>query len=204
MPRTKGSKNKKTLLKEQALAAAARGRSPLAYMLDVMDGPDSPLSDPKMRLEAAKAAANYLHAKPSTSKPGDDARLIGASATASEVMPLTNNEWLLQLRAERAAEIAAGAYVPSNYIDQIITEIERRIKAGIGDRLTSYVPGTPTRTPEEEVRLDELRARVEAEWAESTEQALAEDRQRVVLERKQEPRDTSPPKGKRKEWGGLT
>jgi hypothetical protein len=191
--RKAGTKNRKTVLRKQALASTEIG--PIEFMLGVMRANEA---DPRLRLDAAKGAAQFLHPKPSTSKPGIDAKLIGSSATASDVTPLTNNEWLLQLQAERAAESAAGTYRPDGLTDQYIREVTRRIQKGLGDRLTSYVPGEVQRTPEEKERLDELSDRTVKGWIEDYK------RDRQVLERK---REVEPqillPKAK-KEWGGLT
>jgi len=54
----KGTAPKPKLL--SAAAIEAGGQSPLEYMLDVMRDASA---DPRMRLEAAKAAAVYMHPK---------------------------------------------------------------------------------------------------------------------------------------------
>lgn len=56
--RKKGSKNKAPI--ERAKAIAKSGKTPLDYMLGVMRNPKG---DPEMRLDAAKSAAPYVHAK---------------------------------------------------------------------------------------------------------------------------------------------
>src|SRR5260221_2445347 len=79
--RRPGVKNRKTILREQALeaSASAPAQTPLNFLLGVMA---SPLADPKMRIDAAKAAATYCHAKPGAdAKQGDGARLIEGTVT---------------------------------------------------------------------------------------------------------------------------
>ena len=66
MGRPRGSKNRKTILREQALAAAPM--TPIEFLQSVMQSPDV---DPKLRVEAAKIAAVYIH-KPATAKPAED------------------------------------------------------------------------------------------------------------------------------------
>ena len=56
--RKPGTRNKRT--DEQAAAVAASGLTPLEYMLSVMR---SEAADESKRLEAAKAAAPYVHAR---------------------------------------------------------------------------------------------------------------------------------------------
>lgn len=57
--RQKGAKNKRTIAKRDELARMIdKGISPLEYMLDVMRDEDR---DEKDRLDAAKAAAPYIH-----------------------------------------------------------------------------------------------------------------------------------------------
>lgn len=56
--RPKGRKNNKTL--EQVQAVTASGLSPLEYLLSVMRDPNA---DEGKRIDAAKAAAPYVHAR---------------------------------------------------------------------------------------------------------------------------------------------
>ena len=84
--RQAGTPNKATLLKRQALeAAAASDGSPLAFLVSVMH---SPHLDARLRLDAAKAAAQYLHTKAKDEAPPDP-KLIEAS---KEPTPCTNYE----------------------------------------------------------------------------------------------------------------
>jgi hypothetical protein len=84
--RPKGAKNKKTL----ALAAeiAQSGLTPLKFMLGVMRNPKRPLD---IRLDAAKAAAPYVHAKLSsvelTGKDGEPIETV----TRVELVPMKGN-----------------------------------------------------------------------------------------------------------------
>ena len=84
--RQAGTPNKATLLKRQALeAAAASDGSPLGFLVSVMH---SPHLDARLRLDAAKAAAQYLHTKPKDEAPPDP-KLIEASKDST---PWTNYE----------------------------------------------------------------------------------------------------------------
>lgn len=56
--RPKGARNKKTL--EQSAAIEASGLTPLAYLTSVYQ---NPAADEARRIDAAKAAAPYVHAK---------------------------------------------------------------------------------------------------------------------------------------------
>jgi hypothetical protein len=69
--RPKGSKNKKTLLREQAAALAAANAGPLDFLISVMRSPEA---DPKLRVAAATVAAKYTHALPG--KAQEDPKLI--------------------------------------------------------------------------------------------------------------------------------
>jgi len=84
--RQAGTPNKATLLKRQALEAAATSDgSPLGFLVSVMH---SPHLDARLRLDAAKAAAQYLHTKPKDEAPPDP-KLIEASKDST---PWTNYE----------------------------------------------------------------------------------------------------------------
>ena len=69
--RQKGTLNKATVA--QAANIAASGQTPLGYMIDLMRDTAAP---PEMRLDAAKAAAPYVHPKLAsvqvTGKDGED------------------------------------------------------------------------------------------------------------------------------------
>ena len=75
--RPPGSKNRKTLLKQASLAAAAADPniSPKDFLLAVMRDPSAPV---ELRLQAARIAAPLCHAKPGASNPGDSANLLEA------------------------------------------------------------------------------------------------------------------------------
>lgn len=79
--RTKGTPNKATAAKAAAIADS--GLTPLDYMLQVLRGQHPEKADPaqiiaweSMRLDAAKAAAPYVHPKlqPVDGKTGDSAQ----------------------------------------------------------------------------------------------------------------------------------
>jgi hypothetical protein len=155
--RKKGTKNRISVLRKKALAATEIG--PIEFMLGVMRASEA---DPRLRLDAAKGAAQFLFAKPGTPNHGADAKLISAAATTSDAVPLTNIEWLLQLHTERATEVIAGR--STDITDQIIGEIERRVAAGIGDKPTDFIPDAPALSPEEEALHD----RKAEDWADTT------------------------------------
>ena len=95
--RKKGVRNKKTLLREQARAAASI--NPMEFFLGVMR---SDVVDPKLRLEAGKAAATYLYKKPTENAPGDAARLIDGAT-----VPV----WT-QAEEERRRYLGGRSYAP--------------------------------------------------------------------------------------------
>src|SRR6516164_7698374 len=103
--RKAGTPNKATLLKRQALeAAAANDGSPLGFLISVMH---SPHVDARLRLDAAKAAAQYLHKKPKDAQPGDAAKDIeSVEATADKA------------EAERIATMLAAKYGLDDDLDE--------------------------------------------------------------------------------------
>lgn len=72
--RKKGAPNKKTAELQKAIAES--GITPLEYMLNIMR---DPLADVDVRLDAAKSAAPYVHAKLSSVE-------MNASVTTHEVL----------------------------------------------------------------------------------------------------------------------
>lgn len=88
--RPPGLRNKKTM--EQVAAVQESGITPLDYMLSVMRAPTGTVED-AVRLDAAKAAAPYVHPRLST-----------VDATVTSVQ-MTQEEWLTWL-AEQDDESA--------------------------------------------------------------------------------------------------
>jgi hypothetical protein len=88
--RPPGLRNKKTM--EQVAAVQESGITPLEYMLSVMRAPTGTVED-AVRLDAAKAAAPYVHPRLST-----------VDATVTSVQ-MTQEEWLTWL-AEQDDESA--------------------------------------------------------------------------------------------------
>ena len=88
--RPPGLRNKKTM--EQVAAVQESGITPLEYMLSVMRAPSGTVED-AVRLDAAKAAAPYVHPRLST-----------VDATVTSVQ-MTQEEWLTWL-AEQDDESA--------------------------------------------------------------------------------------------------
>ena len=90
--RPPGLRNKKTM--EQVAAVQESGITPLEYMLSVMRAPTGTVED-AVRLDAAKAAAPYVHPRLST-----------VDATVTSVQ-MTQEEWLTWL-AEQDDESAGN------------------------------------------------------------------------------------------------
>jgi hypothetical protein len=90
--RPPGLRNKKTM--EQVAAVQESGITPLDYMLSVMRAPSGTVED-AVRLDAAKAAAPYVHPRLST-----------VDATVTSVQ-MTQEEWLTWL-AEQDDESAGN------------------------------------------------------------------------------------------------
>src|SRR6266403_158210 len=65
--RQRGTPNKKTALRNAAIAAAASNPeiSPLDFLLDVMRDPNV---SPELRIKVAQVAAPFIHAKPETAR----------------------------------------------------------------------------------------------------------------------------------------
>ena len=78
--RKPGSRNKATAERERVLAAS--GLTPLEYMLKVMRNNRMP---PTARLDAAKAAAPFVHPR------------LSAVELSAEVTVLSHEEWLAHL-----------------------------------------------------------------------------------------------------------
>ena len=138
--RPPGSKNRKTLLKEAALAAAAADPhiSPKDFLLAVMRDPGAPI---ELRLQAARIAAPLCHAKPSAGDPGDSAELVeaephGASNSAPRDMATVIEEFerrLAEYEEIVAAAKRAGVPVPppdtGNKLGDVVLAFEHRIRA---------------------------------------------------------------------------
>ena len=106
--RKAGTPNRSTVLKRQALqAAAANDGSPLGFLISVMH---SPHVDARLRLDAAKAAAQYLHKKPKDAQPGDAAKVIESVEATAE-----------KAEAERLANILAAKYGLDDDLDDHCT-----------------------------------------------------------------------------------
>ena len=83
--RPPGSKNRKTLLKQASLAAAADPNiSPKDFLLAVMRDPGAPI---ELRLQAARIAAPLVQPKPDTADAAAARRRIPRSPTASTSSP---------------------------------------------------------------------------------------------------------------------
>ena len=115
--RPPGSKNRKTLLKQSSLAAAAADPniSPKDFLLKVMRDPSAPI---ELRLQAARIAAPLCHAKPGADDPGNSAKLVEAEphgASNSAPPPNTGNKlsdairaFEQKIRVKREAEAFCG------------------------------------------------------------------------------------------------
>ena len=70
--RQRGTPNKKTVLRNAALAAAAANPelSPLEFLLGIMRDPNASY---ELRIKVAQATLPFVHAKPGSARPGDPA-----------------------------------------------------------------------------------------------------------------------------------
>ena len=129
--RKAGTPNKATLLKRQALeAAAANDGSPLAFLVSVMHCPHV---DARLRLDAAKAAAQYLHTKPKDLPPGDAAKVIESVEATAE-----------KAEAERLANILAAKYGLDDDLDEHRTDLPQDEH---GEPPAEKGPANPSRNP---------------------------------------------------------
>jgi hypothetical protein len=74
MPRPKGAKNKRTLLREQLIQAIAT-TSPLEFLLGIVRS-DNALVDLKTKIDAAKACLPYCHVRKGEPVSARDMKLV--------------------------------------------------------------------------------------------------------------------------------
>lgn len=94
--RQKGTRNKRKSLRQQAIEQT--GVTPLEFMLDVMRNASNP---PSMRLDAAKSAAHYVHA-----------RLQSVTLTGDGENPLVHSMDLSSLSDAELERLAGRAGMP--------------------------------------------------------------------------------------------
>jgi hypothetical protein len=92
--RTKGAKNKATLLKEEMIservkAAQEAGLTPLEFMLAVLRDPANPMAD---RYVAARDAAPYMHPRLTSSTVKVDAKHTIADLDTAEIIAAIHAE----------------------------------------------------------------------------------------------------------------
>jgi hypothetical protein len=132
--RQRGTPNKKTALRNAALAAAAANPeiSPLEFLLGIMK--DSNVS-PELRIKVAQAARPFVHAKPGTARSSDPAataKLIDG-ACGFTIDPIAK---ALRDDYERLSELLRKRSAPRKYGPLSAAEVEEESKLGerIADR----------------------------------------------------------------------
>jgi hypothetical protein len=134
--RQRGTPNKKTALRNAALAAAAANPEilPLDFMLGIMRDPDASF---ERRIRAAQAAAPFIHARPGSARPGDPAGTVklmdgtGAFTIDNAVAKALRDDYhrLGALQRKKCGDPLSAAEV----------EEESKIRACIGDRARAIV-----------------------------------------------------------------
>ena len=129
--RQRGTPNKKTALRNAALAAAAANPEilPLEFLLGIMR---EPKSSSELRIKVAQAMLPFIHAKPGSARPGDPAgtaKLIdgtGAFTIDNAVAKALRDDYhrLGELVRKKCGDPLSAAEV----------EEESRLRARIGDR----------------------------------------------------------------------
>ena len=129
--RQRGTPNKKTVLRNAALAAAAANPEllPLEFLLGIMRDPNA---SPELRIKVAQATLPFVHAKPGSARPGDPAgtaKLIdgtGAFTIDNAVAKALRDDYhrLGELERKKCGDTLSAAEV----------EEESNLRARIGDR----------------------------------------------------------------------
>jgi hypothetical protein len=134
--RQRGTPNKKTTLKNAAIAAVASNPdiSPLDFLLGVMRDPNV---SPELRIKVAQAAAPFAHAKPGRADPGDPTGLVklidgtsGFTIDPAVAKALRDDE-------ERLNELVRKQCAPREYggpPSAAEVEAESELRASIADR----------------------------------------------------------------------
>jgi hypothetical protein len=159
--RPPGGLNKKTIARNLALAAAAANPNidPLDFMLGMMRAPDV---TPKMRLDAAKAAAPFVHGKAGKSSPAEP-KVIESRVVDGDVWKKEHRQRLRTLEQQKKRD---GRRFPESLQEELSAlcardpHVDRYHEALFGNHQT----------------LDEFKAALDAEEAErwaNNEQILA-------------------------------
>jgi hypothetical protein len=134
--RQRGTPNKKTALRNAAIAAAASNPdiSPLEFLLGVMRDPNV---SPDLRIKVAQAAAPFVHAKPGNARPGDGA----ASVTFIEGVGHFAIEPALAKGVRddqhRLDELGRKRYSPGGPLSAAEIKEEIELRARIADRASA-------------------------------------------------------------------
>jgi hypothetical protein len=137
--RQRGTPNKKTALRNAAIAAAVSNPdiSPLEFLLGVMRDPNVSAD---LRIKVAQAAAPFVHAKPGNARPGDSA----ASVTFIEGVGHFAIEPALAKAVRddqhRLSELLRKRYFPDDYggpLSAAEIKEESELLARVGDRASA-------------------------------------------------------------------
>jgi hypothetical protein len=134
--RQRGTPNKKTALRNAALAAAAANPeiSPLVFLLGIMRDPNV---SSELRFKAAQATLPFVHAKPGSARLGDPAGTVkliddtGAFTIDNAVAKALRDDYhrLGELERKKCGDPLSAAEV----------EEESKLRARIGDRARAIV-----------------------------------------------------------------
>jgi hypothetical protein len=133
--RQRGTPNKKTVLRNAAIAAAAANPDilPLEFLLGMMRDPKL---SPELRIKVAQAALPFAHAKPGSARPGDPAESaklldgIGAFTIDTAVAKALRDDY------ERLSALLRKRSAPREYggpLNATEVEEEPKLRARIGD-----------------------------------------------------------------------
>ena len=127
--RQRGTPNKKTALRNAAIAAAAfnPNLSPLDFLLGIMRDPNV---TPELRIKVAQAAAPFAHAKPARGDPGDPAvrAMLIEGTSRFTIDPAVAKA--LRDDQERLNELVRNG----SLLSAAEVEVESELRASIADR----------------------------------------------------------------------
>jgi hypothetical protein len=157
--RPKGAKNKKTILREEAAAAAAANMSPAEFLISIMR---SPQVDTKTRITAAGIAARYTHPLPGKAAGQEPPVTIESRPIDSRAWTPADRRRMRELEAERTA-LRTGFLYRDPRADELAELVERDPhRPLLKETLERFVFG-----PDMDMRAyDELEAKLDKEEAE--------------------------------------
>jgi hypothetical protein len=155
--RQRGTPNKKTTLKNVAIAAVASSPdiSPLDFLLGVMRDPKV---SPELRIKVAQAAAPFAHQKPGKAKPGDPKGLVKLIDGTSRFTIDPAVAKALREDQERLNGLVRKRFAPREYggpLSAADVESEAELCASIADRAKAI--GCPKGYGPMQVRTDRNR-----------------------------------------------